>query len=400
MKREVLRGLSVAAPVFTACALGVAFLCLCYNTWGIAPKWNGQVYQNVLEQFIAGGGSTQAVDPQKFPATAGVQLKQGFLQACYFWILHSALWVLLFGGKATGGVLLAHFALGAVFFGTVFYFYLRRAWKLSPHVSGVGTALALGLMPLTIIFRVRAHPEAWSLLLTTLMIWAGMERRPRAFGICFLLGYLTKQSILPACAVFLAGLWLSAPASREAAKSVRALTWAAAVGVGVHALIQYQIAWPEAWQTKGIFLKDWYLQGIHYMAFARSGDYFLRNFDLLWILFFAGAVASPRGSAERVWSIASIAVCVPLLAISTDWFRNLYASLYWLVIPLGLRFYEQEVGPRATRLQAATLLLIVVLFSQRLFDTLRLLSMGDGFVAFVVLLLVLLMRPKAAASAS
>lgn len=368
-----------------------AFLLLAFTSWGHPPRWNGLVYQNALQQLLEHGLHPTQVDPRAFPDFAKGQWGEGYVQVCIAWLMGTGLFFhtlgQLLGIGPTPLALSIELVLGLSLFGWALNRLMRVHFQVEEGLAILGMCASLALIPITIMFPVRMHPEPWVLLWSVLMVHAAWSNQRILYGIYLFLGLLTKQSILPVVGILVAGdLWTRSRSAREQWQ------WIGVSGVVLVAwqVVMHQIAWPSEWRSHGVLFGQAMLEMNHQLNAGKNWDYFLRNFDVLWVPFAIGIfTASHR---IRVYAFLSLAVSLALLVIASDWWRNLYASLVWLVVPVGVQWMQQEIWPKLSMQERALFSGGVLLAVTRPFDIFRLQSLGLSFWAIALFFFWVLVR--------
>lgn len=292
------------------------------------PLWNGQVYGSSVYQWVTKGFQFSKIDYHEFPAFAAGQMMSTFIQHCLLWIGSSGLL-----GASAGFSWAWVFALIDFFgfLGGAWFVYLicRRSMGLSVTASFFSGLWMLAFNSVKIIYWVQAHPEPFAIFFTAGTVYFYLQRQ-HVFGLVFALGaLLSKGTSWPVVALLTLFLGLD--------QKVRPAVFYG----GVFILHQFFLRKFLPDDSPQFFLSATTAKVIHSANHDRAVFNIFANFDVVGILALLGF--SDLDRERRTKHLMFFGLGALLIVLNTDWWRNLYASLFVSIVPLAARYFDTRI---------------------------------------------------------
>lgn len=289
--------------------------------WGQSPNWDGYIYHDLVAHYIIDGYSFKNLSAVEFPKWQ--PSKASYLnRVAYIWLVGTIHRLTDVKVRFIYPLLtLFSYAVSALL---IYYTcWLRLKWPLCPAFCA---GLWLLLHPATVVmYEVVAHPEPLAILLTTLAFFLYYAKKFK-FSLVVLALAITAKESAAFLAVYLFMLELYAYYREQQTRSIFRL-----MGVVAAAVIGVCVATSLVPNQTELVNADYRAIWEYNSDFTLTRLAF--NFDILWVPFIIGfAAASIR---IKLAVFAAVLSSMAILPFVTDWWRVLFAPLYFIVIPIS-----------------------------------------------------------------
>lgn len=284
--------------------------------------------------------------------------------------------------------------------GTAMLLYVigLEGFALSTPTAVFSALWFLMLSPVGVIYETQAHPDGIGILLMSASVLAFAKRRYTLSAVLLAVSILAKESGYFLLVYFGLRLVLSPDAAEKRLRVSILTSYVLVAGAAVLARYLYAIeaGLPNAAPVDSIL-------GISDHVRGRGLIFPILNFEVLWIPF-----------ALELWSIARrrapqsevvlwyLTFTLATLLLTTDWYRVMFAPLFFLVIPLSARAMERRIegGPGAALSVIGFLLTTLLLVKKGPFEDWEALPLPKYFAMMTFVLVGTVLARRATSDVS